>query len=529
MGNRENFVAKKLWHSTSVRVGRRINIIKLKKICMGLEFISISLLIYLFVVSIIIFFVVLLDGRSVYETYAWILMMLFLPIIGVALFFLFGRNWRKNSKKRQRRRHAIFEETSELLKEIYNKEVDNIKLLKKDLSDLGYERIPEIAYAAPYMMPSSAEDIRIYHHGDKKFADLLTDIKSAKKFIHMEYYIYTSDRVVDEIFEALIERATNGVEVRIFYDWFGSVKFNRKDKRKLRAAGVKVFSGRSPLDKINYRSHRKIVIIDAQITYIGGMNMSEHYVTGGKFDEWRDTHLRVVGSLANSAQSLFATYWFHATKERLFDEKYLYSSEPKKYEGLLRSDKKDERQDNSAKMVQLIHSGADTEWDTIRQVYEEMISSAQKTIILETPYFVPNESLYSALINAALSGIKVKVILAGVSDNMMSKNASFTYFHELLVAGVEIYRFTSGFMHGKAMTIDSKIATVGSANLDPRSMSINYEANLIIYDETFTQELEEIFHVDLSKCDQVTLEEIESAGFFTRLKWSLFRLLSPIL
>jgi cardiolipin synthase len=494
---------------------------------MNLNFLLEAGFIYLIVLGVIIFFVILLDSRNVYETYSWIWVMIVLPILGIVLFFIFGRNWRRNNKKRQQRRKAIFDKTTGLLKEIYTNEANNIEELGKDLSKLGYEKIPTIAYAAPYMMVSSAEDIRIYHHGDKKFADLLKDIKVAKKYIHIEYYIFTSDDMTSKIFDAMIDRAQNGVEVRIFYDWFGSIKFSNKDKKRLKEAGVKVRSGKSPLDKINYRSHRKIVVIDAKIAYIGGMNMSEHYVTGGKFSEWRDTHLRVVGSLANSVQELFATYWFDATKEHLFDEKYLSITKPPKYDNLLVSEKKDKK--NNAKMVQLIHSGADTEWATIRQVYEEMISAAKKTIILETPYFLPGESLYSALINAALSGVKVKVILAGLSDNMMSKNASFTFFRELLIAGVEIYLFKTGFMHGKSMTIDSKIATVGSANLDPRSMSINYESNLIIYDEAFTKELEEIYSVDFSKCDKVILAEYESVGFCKRLKWALFRLLSPIL
>lgn len=496
---------------------------------MDLEIISIGLLLYLLIIGISIFFVVLMENRNTSETYAWILLMILLPLIGILLFFLFGRNWRKTNKKRKRRKKDLYNKTSDLLKEVYEKEGENLTALMRDLTIEGYEKIPSLAYAAPYMMVTSIEDIKIYSHGDEKYADLIKDIKAAKKFIHMEYYIFVSDKVVEEVFDALVERAREGVEVRVFYDWFGSVKFRLHDKKRLREAGAKVHSGRSPLDKINYRSHRKIVIIDARITYIGGMNMAEHYVTGGKFDEWRDTHLRIVGNFAVSAQELFATYWFYATKEDLFDKKYLPTREAQQYDHLLITEDEETKEKKGGQMVQLIHSGADTEWETIRQVYEEMISSAKETVILETPYFLPGEGIYSALINASLSGVKVKVILAGLSDNVMSKNASFTYFRELLIAGVEIYLFEAGFMHGKAMTIDGKIATVGSANLDPRSMSINYETNVIIYDQMFTRELENVFAIDLSKSHHVTFEEMESVGFFTRLKWSLFRLLSPVL
>ncbi len=496
---------------------------------MEFDFVTLATILYFFIMGIVLFFVILMENRSTNETYAWIFAILVLPIIGIILFFLFGRNWRKNNKKRNRRKGDIYETTSNLLKKVYEKEEDNLRALKEDLFVHGYAKIPAIGYAAPYMMATSSEDIRIYSHGKEKFADLLKDIKAAEKFVHMEYYIFTTDEVVGEIFDALIERAKNGVEVRIFYDWFGSIKLTQNDKKRLRDAGVKIFSGRSPLDKINYRSHRKMVIIDAKITYMGGMNMSEHYVTGGKFGEWRDTHMHIVGNVAASAQELFAIYWFYATKEDLFDEKYLPVADAAKYGGLLIQEREEQGQAGNGKMVQLIHSGADTDWETIRQVYEEMIASAKETIILETPYFLPGEGIYSALINASLGGVKVKVILAGISDNVMSKNASFTYFKELLIAGVEIHRFHTGFMHGKSMTIDGKIATVGSANLDSRSMSINYEINLIIYDEAFTKELEAIYAIDFSKSNQVSLEEIESVGFFTRLKWSLFRLLSPIL
>lgn len=494
---------------------------------MELDFILGPILIYLFVVGTIVFFVVLMENRNTSETYAWILVLLILPILGMLIFFLFGRNWRKKSKKRQRRKKVLYDQTSVSLKCVYEEEKSNIATLRKDLTSYGYEKIPSIGYAAPYMMVTSCEDIRIYSHGKEKFSDLLEDIKSAQKFVHMEYYIFVSDKLVGAIFDALVERAMHGVEVRIFYDWFGSVKLSQKDKNRLSDAGVQIHSGRSPLDKINYRSHRKMVIIDAKITYIGGMNMAEHYVTGGKFDEWRDTHLRIVGNFAASAQELFATYWFYATKEKLRDQKYLPIASARECSGI--AARKNGEGENQGMMVQLIHSGADTEWETINQVYQEMIAAAKETIILETPYFLPGEGIYSSLINAALGDVKVKIILAGQSDNVMSKNASFTYFKELLIAGVEIYRFETGFLHGKALSIDGKIATVGSANLDPRSMSINYEANVIVYDEAFTRDLEKIFAVDMTKSHKVSLEEMNSVGFFTRLKWSLFRLLSPIL
>lgn len=470
---------------------------------------------YITVSAVILFFVILLDNRNAHQTYAWLIIIVLVPVAGLILYLLFGRNWRRNNRFRKHRTDILYQQTSEILGPILEREQDNIDQLEADLEQDGLGRLPKIGYSAPYMFPISATDIRLYTNGEQKYRDLIADIKSAKKYVHMEYYIYTSDQLTEQVFDALEDRARNGVEVRVFYDLLGSLSFKDKDKRRLRKAGAKVHSGKSPLDKINYRSHRKLVVIDAAVSYIGGMNMSEHYATGGKFQEWRDTHLRVEGNVAAVIQELFTKYWYHATKEDLNQNKYMPEAPSPPYE--------------KAIMVQLIHSGADTEWETVRQMYEAMIASARRSIVLETPYFIPPETIYAALVTAALGGVKVTLILAGISDNMMSRNASFTYFKELLTAGVEIHLFEAGFMHGKSMSIDAKYSTVGSANLDPRSMSINYEANLVIYDEEFTGRLEQAFAEDLTKCRQVTLEEIESAGLLERLKWSLFRLLSPLL
>jgi len=478
--------------------------------------IDIILSLYIAISAIVVFFVILLDNRNAQQTYAWLIVILLLPVFGLILYLLFGRNWRRNNSIRKSKTNALDEQTSRLLVEVVEKEKQNVEKLAEDLKKVGLVKVPKIAYAgAPYQIPVSATDIRLYTNGEQKYIDLVEDIKSAKVYVHMEYYIYTSDDITGLIFDALEESAKRGVEVRVFFDMFGSLAFKQRDKKRLRAAGAKVYSGISPLDKINYRSHRKLVVIDARISYIGGMNMSEHYATGGKFDEWRDTHLRLEGNISAAIQELFTKYWYHATKEFLDDEKYLPTTNPPEYD--------------KAIMVQLVHSGADTKWETIRQVFVEMIGSANKSVILETPYFIPPETINSALISAALGGVNVKVILAGISDNIMSKNASFTHFKELLLSGVEIYLFEKGFMHGKSMSIDSKYCTVGSANLDPRSMSINYESNLIIYNEEFTTRLEQAFAEDIKKCRQVTLDEIEGAGFFQRLTWSLFRLLSPLL
>ncbi|MCB0277995.1 MAG: cardiolipin synthase [Calditrichaeota bacterium] len=460
---------------------------------------------------IMLSFVILLDNRDAAKTYSWILLIVLLPVVSILIFIFFGRNWRKN-KRRRRENADLYKRFENILKPL----TKNSQQIIESLPEKRQQRIAQLATAAPYMTVVQSDSIRLYTSGAEKFADLLDDIKSAKHCIHIEYYIIISDKLVSELIEALCERARNGVEVRVFYDWLGSYSWKMRDKMKLRKAGAMVASGRSPLDKINYRSHRKIISIDGRIAYIGGMNLSSWYVDGGKrFNHWRDNHLRISGNFAVMLDALFSQYWYRAKGEELFKHMHI--------------PKTTELGKRSKKIVQLVHSGADTQWDTIKQIYEKMISSAEQYIWLQSPYFIPQTGIYSCLINAALAGLEVNLIVAGVSDNIMSKNAGFTYFRDLLNAGANIYMYTEGFMHCKALSIDGSFCTVGSANLDPRSMEFNYEANAIIYDKEFTAELEKQCRNDLKNCRKLTIDEIRDASIFLRLKRSFFRLLSPLL
>jgi cardiolipin synthase len=454
---------------------------------------------------------ILLDNRSATKTYSWIFLLALFPLLGTVLFILFGRNWRVSSKRRQRRRHELLKRTDTILKKRF--------ALERERLDHGlyqkWERLILLGYAAPYMCPLPSSQVRLYTTGAEKFNDLKADICAAQKFIHIEYYAISSDDLTSEIFDLLQAKALQGIEVRILYDWLGSLFFRQKDKRRLKKAGVRVASGRSPLDKINYRSHRKLVVIDGETAYIGGMNLSKEYVTGGNnFSHWRDNHLRLTGGIAVSAAALFAQYWFMATKEQLLDEKHVPEASVPSARGTL---------------IQLIHSGADTEWATIKSVFEKMISTAQREVWLETPYFIPEGSLLNALVDAALSGVEVNIIVAGESDSLLSRTASWSYFKPLLLAGARIHLYHCGFLHGKALAVDGEVCTLGSANLDSRSLNINYEANVVIYDSEFSQKVQQTMRLDRERCKEVSLQHIEAARVWHRLAWSLARLFSPVL
>lgn len=471
-----------------------------------------SLLFIVFVLQIVLLsFSILLDNRAATKTYSWIFLIALFPVLGTFLFILFGRNWRVSSKRRQRRRQELLRRTNNILKRRF--------ALERQRLDPGlyqkWERLILLGYAAPYMCPLPTSELKLFTAGEDKFNDLKADILAARHFIHIEYYAIESDALTAGIFDLLCERARQGIEVRILYDWLGSLSFSPWDKRRLKKAGVRVASGRSPLDKINYRSHRKLVVIDAEVVYIGGMNLSNDYVNGGNhFEHWRDNHLRLTGGIAVSVAALFAQYWFVATKEQLLDEDHVPEGAVQSARGTL---------------VQLIHSGADTEWSTIKSVFEKMISIAQREIWLETPYFIPEGSLLSSLVDAALSGVEVNIIVAGESDNLLSRTASWSYFKPLLLAGANIHLYHGGFLHGKALSVDGEVCTLGSANLDSRSLNINYEANVVIYDAEFSQKIEQAMRRDREQCKEVSLESIESASVWRRLGWSLARLLSPVL
>lgn len=471
-----------------------------------------SLLFIVFVLQIVLLSLsILLDNRAATKTYSWIFLIALFPILGTVLFILFGRNWRVSSKRRQRRRQELLRHANHILKGRFALERQHLDpgLYQK------WERLILLGYAAPYMCPLPTPELKLFTTGAHKFTALKADIRAARHFIHIEYYAIESDTLTKEIFDLLCARAQQGIEVRILYDWLGSLSFSPRDKHRLKRAGVRVASGRSPLDKINYRSHRKLVVIDAEVVYIGGMNLSSDCVNGGShFEHWRDNHLRLTGAIAVSVAALFAQYWFMATKEQLLDEDHLP-------EGTIRSAR--------GTLVQLIHSGADTEWSTIKSVFEKMISIAQREVWLETPYFIPEGSLLSSLVDAALSGVEVNIIVAGESDNLLSQTASWSYFKPLLLAGANIHLYRGGFLHGKALSVDGEICTLGSANLDSRSLNINYEANVVVYDTEFSKKVEQAMKHDLEHCTEVSLEFIEAASVWRRLSWSLARLLSPVL
>jgi cardiolipin synthase len=461
-----------------------------------------------------------LENRSPQSTFAWLFLFMAVPVIGVIIYAFFGRGWhafaREQSLSRQefgsgllelddlqpliKRQEAVIARIIEERPAAYKKKL--LHLVKKNSSSLltGYN------------------DVVILQNASMKYPRLLEDIQGAKHHIHLNYYVWTEDEFTLQIKAALIERAKAGVEVRCLYDASGG-SMSYQYLNDLKAAGVKInayleFRSLTRLHTINYRSHRKIAVIDGRIGYIGGMNLDKDQLDGGEyFDSWRDTHLRIVGEAVIALQASFAVSWFNTTEEKIVESQYFPPADV-----------------DTFLPVQILMSGPDSQWQAIRQLYFYMITSAVEKVYLQSPFFIPDESILEALKSAALAGVDVRMIFTPKGTTYSTPYwAANTYFKEVAAAGVKIYLYQAGYFHAKTLNIDGVICTIGTANIDIRSFSLNYEANAVIYDEEKAQELERDFLEDLKHCIEWRVEEYEKRSVYLRLRDSLARLASPLL
>jgi cardiolipin synthase len=477
--------------------------------------IAVGFQIYLIVTII----VVLLDNREPSSTLAWILVFIFIPVFGFILYVFFGRNWRHASKVDRIHHQFIESQLVHILKDIIDRQFDEIKKIRQLWVRTYKKELIRLLYRTSNSLLTGNNQVRIFHSGAGKFEALKADLRDAQRSIHLEYFIWRSDPLTQEIASILKQKAKEGVEVRILYDFLGSLFLSKKYVEDLRRAGVKIypyfnFLSVFKVHTLNYRNHRKIAIIDGKIGYTGGMNMGQEYIDGGRrFTHWRDTHLRVFGEAVLILQAIFTVDWYNTTEEALFKAPYfpIFPSI------------------SSLIPIQISTSGPDSEWPSIKQLYFALIMSAKKRVYIESPYFIPDPSIYMALKTAALGGLDVRVVVAGIPDKKLPYWSAFTYFEDLLRAGVRIYQYKKGFMHAKVVAIDSEICSVGTANMDIRSFQLNYEMNTLIYDKAITAEVEAQFDQDLRDATEITLRDYRQIRPFKRLRNSLARLLTPLL
>ncbi|MCL4295635.1 MAG: cardiolipin synthase [Anaerolineae bacterium] len=470
-------------------------------------------------VTVVTFMV--LENRSPQLTFAWLLLFFGLPVLGVIIYLMFGRDhWafsRENKLLRQELRHIV--KSNDHLAQWAAEQKAEIERLKQ-IGPPVYSRVLDLLRRNTATSFFPCNSLEILQNGCEKFPRLIEDMRAAQHSIHLEYYEWGSDSMMDGINELLLQKVKEGVQVRVMYDPVGSIfRLKGRDVRKMNAGGVKMvpYSPMYYIHTISYRNHRKIAVIDGCIGYTGGMNMAEMYLKGpgkGNFTGWRDTHLRFMGQAVWGLQASFIIQWYNTTRELLTDSAY-FPPLPET-PGYL--------------PLQIVNSGPDSQWKAIRQLYFAMITAAQHHVYIQSPFFILDESLAEALSGAARAGIDVKIMLApNGPDGYFAYRAGFTYAANMAAAGVQIFYYQGDYFHVKTINIDSVLCSVGSANMDIRSFTINYELNLVIYDEKTAKKLAEDFVKDLTHCQEFKLKTYKQGNILSRVQDSVFRLASPLL
>ncbi|MGL5312615.1 MAG: cardiolipin synthase [Peptostreptococcaceae bacterium] len=492
----------------------------------GILFLSILVLSYL--IGALISMTIILENRDPSKTMTWLLIFILLPGVGLIIYAIFGRNLRKRKMlKTQKLASNIKEENLfENLKEIE----ELVKLEKESInqnrilcdSEENYARKKVVSLLLNTgMFPFTTNNkVDVYKDGNEKFEKLISDIKEAKDHIHLEYFIIKESNIGRKITDELIKKAKEGVEVRIIYDDVGCWRcwFHRKFFNEMRSSGIQIepfIPDKFPIlgGKLNYRNHRKIAVIDGVIGYTGGINIGDEYLgKNKKFGYWRDTHIRIEGTSTYMLQMIFLIDWYYTNKEVLLDKKYF--------------PKVDYCGDS---MIQVVASGPDSDWEAIHYAYFSAISQAKKNIYIETPYFIPDESILRALKSAALSGVDVRIIFPKIADHKIVNTASYSYFGDILRSGGKVYLYTKGFIHSKVVIIDDKIFSTGSANMDLRSFMLNFEINAFIYDKDVIKVVTEDFFEDIKNSEELKRDDYDGRNLAKKVRESVARLFSPIL
>lgn len=461
------------------------------------------------------FFIIFFERKEPTTTWAWLLIMVLLPGIGIVLYLILGQNFS---------RERLFKEKKVIDR---NKRLEISKTWKgKSAGHRGnneYLDLRRMNFNNSGSKYTVGNDIKIFYNGVDKFESLIDDLKRAKKFIHMEYYIFKREgkhSIGAKILKILEQKAKEGVEVRLLVDSMGSYRITKRSLKKFIKYGGKFeifFPGILPHinTRINYRNHRKIVVIDGEYGYTGGFNVGEEYIN--KDEEigfWRDTHVRINGEAVNDLNDRFLLDWCYASGEEI-DNFEKYHRKKLYYPGDVG--------------IQIVTSGPDHNEEYIKNAYIKMINNAKKNVYLETPYFVPDEPVLQALRISALSGVDVRIIIPEKPDHIFMKWAAGSYISDLLNVGAKVYAYKKGFIHSKTIVVDGLVSSIGTANLDIRSFRLNFEVNAFIFDDRVAKNMENQFFKDIEDSKHITQEEHENRGIRTRIKESIVRLISPIL
>ena len=472
--------------------------------------------------------VIFSERRNPAVTWAWLMVVLLFPYFGFMFYMIIGMEARKY--RTFANKYRLNQQT---LLEIEDLKLPGLSFMRSPMKEENIQCFKEIRHSrhisdllylnfasgGGYLTKNNHVDIM--SDGDAKFSKLFEDIKAAKSFIHIQYYIFRSDDLGKKIVAALAEKAREGVEVKLLIDGMGNVRTHKGIFSPLIKAGGQLGIFLKPhFFRINFQNHRKICVIDGQIGYIGGFNIGDEYLGKVKrFGSWRDLHIRILGDAAKELEIHFIMDWNFVLPKSKIESSEKYFPEL--------ADKTNEIIGNS--LLQIVSGGPDTKWPNIYNGMSKMISEANERIYIQSPYFAPNENIFESLRIAALSGIDVRIIIPANPDHPFVKWCSLSYLGDLLSSGVKCYEYTEGFIHSKMLIIDDIVTSIGTTNMDIRSFKLNFEINCFVYDRKLTALFKELFYQDLANSRQITREDYKNRSFWQKIKEAFSRLLSPLL
>lgn len=460
--------------------------------------------------------IVFLERKNPSASLAWILVLFVFPVVGIFLYVMLSQNISRQKIYRlsDREQKVINDEL-----EYQIKAIDQETMTFSNETSRRWKHMIKLnqVYGLSYLTQNN--DIEVFTDGKKMFHHLMQDMRKAEKSINVMYYIVKDDMVGKKFLRILTQKASEGVEVRLLMDAIGCRFITRRKLKDFTAAGGKVAYFFKPklkylTLKLNYRNHRKIAVIDGKTGYIGGFNIANEYLGFKKrFGYWRDTHIRIRGGAVLDLNGVFLMDWRFASKENTELRNFAF----------------DEEESSGTAPVQIVSSGPNSVREEIKRAMMKMITFAERSVFLQTPYFIPDPSMLESLKMAAQSGVDVRIMIPCMPDHMFVYWATYAYCGELLRSGARVFIYDNGFLHAKTLVVDGEVATVGSANFDRRSFRLNFEANAFIYDETFAGKMDELFLKDIEHGHELTLEEYGRRSVVIKFKEAVSRLLSDIL
>lgn len=458
---------------------------------------------------------VILEKRSPFKTIAWILVLILIPVIGLIFYLFFGQEFRKQKLFSRRGIKSLSK-----IRKLSVKQLRSINHSPPKLSAevIEKKKLIRLLLNNSDSLLTTGNQCKILNNGAETFEAIFKAVKNASHHIHLEYYIIEDDKIGRQMTTLLKQKSREGVQVRIIVDDVGSWGLKQNFFDDLREHGIEIYpfmEVRFPrlTSRVNFRNHRKILIVDGKIGFTGGINIADRYINGIEgIGQWRDTHLQIAGDAVAALQVVFAADWYLVINENLSGKEY--------FPPLTETD---------GTPVQITTSGPDSDWESIEQAFFLAIAGARKYVYLTSPYLMPPASLLAALKTAALSGIDVRIIIPEESDAIIPKWCSFSYVEQLLEAGIKIYFYQKGFIHSKTLIVDDVFSSVGTTNLDFRSLETNFEINAFVYERKFTRSLLKHFISDLRNSREIRLHEWEKRVWHFKLRESLAHIVSPML